>query len=52
MAEYDASAYGDRIADVYDDWPALPANAEAVAERLAALAGRVCRSETSAARPS
>jgi hypothetical protein len=40
MAEYDASTYGERIADVYDDWPSVPANAEAVAERLAGLAGR------------
>ncbi|MCI0545889.1 MAG: class I SAM-dependent methyltransferase [Candidatus Rokubacteria bacterium] len=40
MAEYDASTYGERIAGVYDAWPTVPANAEAVVARLAALAGR------------
>jgi SAM-dependent methyltransferase len=39
MSEYDASTYGERIADVYDTWPTVPANAEAIVARLAALAG-------------
>src|SRR5262245_60425549 len=38
MAEYDASSYGEHIADVYDEWPTVPGNAEAIAERLAGLA--------------
>ena len=39
QSEYDASTYGERIADVYDTWPTVPANAEAIVARLAALAG-------------
>jgi len=38
MAQYDASTYGERIAEVYDCWPGVPANAEAAAEFLAPLA--------------
>jgi SAM-dependent methyltransferase len=38
MAQYDASTYGEQIADVYDRWPGVPANAAAVAEFLAPLA--------------
>jgi SAM-dependent methyltransferase len=36
---YDASTYGERIADVYDHWPRLPDNAERAVEFLAAAAG-------------
>jgi SAM-dependent methyltransferase len=39
-AEYDASTYGERIAEVYDRWPSVPQNADAAAGCLAALAGR------------
>lgn len=34
------STYGERIADVYDRWPRLPANTERAVEFLAAAAGR------------
>ena len=37
---YDASTYGERIADVYDDSPRLPAGTERTVEFLAAAAGR------------
>ena len=37
---YDVSTYGQRIADVYDHWPRLPANTERAVEFLAAAAGR------------
>jgi SAM-dependent methyltransferase len=37
---YDASTYGERIADVYDQWPRLPADTERAVEFLAAVAGR------------
>lgn len=40
MAEYDASTYGEHIAEAYDAWPTVPANADAIADSLAALAGR------------
>jgi SAM-dependent methyltransferase len=36
---YQASTYGDRIADIYDDWPRLPQNTERAVEALASLAG-------------
>ena len=36
---YDVSTYGERIADVYDDLPRLPANTERAVEFLAAVAG-------------
>jgi SAM-dependent methyltransferase len=35
---YDASTYGDRFADVYDDWYGDLTDAEACADRIAALA--------------
>ena len=38
MAKYDPSTYGEQIAEVYDRWPGVPANAEAAAEFLAPLA--------------
>ena len=38
MEGYDASTYGDRFADVYDDWYGDLTDAEACTERLAALA--------------
>jgi SAM-dependent methyltransferase len=37
---YDPATYGERIADVYDDWPRLPATGERAVEFLAAAAGR------------
>jgi hypothetical protein len=37
--EYSPSTYGDRIADVYDAWPAVPTDAEEAAAFLAELAG-------------
>jgi SAM-dependent methyltransferase len=37
---YDVSTYGERIADVYDHWPRLPATTERAVEFLAAAAGR------------
>jgi SAM-dependent methyltransferase len=37
---YDVSTYGERIADVYDQWPRLPTNTERAVEFLAAAAGR------------
>jgi SAM-dependent methyltransferase len=40
MTEYDASTYGERIADVYDAWPTVPGDTEAAVARLAELAGR------------
>lgn len=36
---YDASTYGERIAEVYDDWPRLPTNTGPAVEFLAAVAG-------------
>jgi SAM-dependent methyltransferase len=38
--EYDASTYGERIADVYDQWHRVPKNADAVVAFLGGLAGR------------
>ena len=40
MTEYDASTYGERIADVYDAWPTVPGDSEAAVACLAELAGR------------
>lgn len=40
MADYDASTYGERIADVYDRWARVPQNAEAVVAFLTAAAGK------------
>ena len=40
MTEYDASTYGERIADVYDAWPTVPGDTEAAVVCLAGLAGR------------
>jgi len=37
---YDVSTYGERMADVYDDWPRLPTNTERAVEFLAGVAGR------------
>lgn len=39
MDGYQASTYGDRIADVYDEWLFQPRDTEATVERLAELAG-------------
>jgi SAM-dependent methyltransferase len=38
---YGASTYGDRFADVYDDWYGTVTDAEACADRLAALVAQV-----------
>lgn len=38
MAKYEPSTYGEQIAEVYDQWPGVPANAEAAVEFLAPLA--------------
>lgn len=38
MAPHDASTYGEHIAEVYDHWPGVPANAAAAVEFLAPLA--------------
>lgn len=40
MAEYDASTYGERIADVYDESPRMPPNTDAAVAFLAGIAGR------------
>lgn len=37
--EYGPSTYGDRIADVYDEWPRYPHDEEEAAEFLASIAG-------------
>jgi SAM-dependent methyltransferase len=39
MADYDASTYGERVADVYDRMPQVPADVEAEVAALLALAG-------------
>jgi SAM-dependent methyltransferase len=36
---YDAATYGDRIADVYDDWPTVPKTTDRAVEFLASVAG-------------
>ncbi|MGV3759025.1 MAG: class I SAM-dependent DNA methyltransferase [Actinomycetota bacterium] len=41
MEGYDASTYGERFADVYDDWYDGVTDAEACAERVAAIAAEV-----------
>jgi hypothetical protein len=40
MAEYDASTYGERIADVYDESPRMPPNTDAAVAFLAGIAGQ------------
>jgi SAM-dependent methyltransferase len=40
---YDASTYGDRFADVYDQWYDDPEGTAAIIERLTALAGAVAQ---------
>lgn len=39
MRDYDPATYGDRMADIYDDWYGIPGNTEAATEFLAELAG-------------
>lgn len=39
MDDYGPSTYGDRIADVYDEWPRYPHDEEEAAEFLASVAG-------------
>jgi SAM-dependent methyltransferase len=40
MADYAASTYGDRIAEVYDTYPHLPKDTDDAVEFLASIAGR------------
>lgn len=40
MSAYDVTTYGERMAEVYDQWPGVPTNTEAVAAALTRLAGR------------
>ncbi|MGO9603391.1 MAG: class I SAM-dependent DNA methyltransferase [Candidatus Binataceae bacterium] len=40
MSTYEAPTYGERIADVYDNYPTTPGNADQAVEVLAALAGK------------
>jgi SAM-dependent methyltransferase len=40
MDAYERSTYGDRVADVYDEWYTLPPDTDACVEFLATLAGR------------
>lgn len=40
MPDYDESTYGERIADIYDQFFTTPANAEDAAEFLASVAGK------------
>ena len=36
---YDITTYGERIAEVYDQWPGVPQNTDAIVAGLARLAG-------------
>jgi SAM-dependent methyltransferase len=40
MSAYDVTTYGERMAEVYDQWPGVPPNTEAVVAALTRLAGR------------
>jgi hypothetical protein len=40
LPEYDPATYGDRMADVYDEWFGIPGDAEDAVSFLAELAGR------------
>lgn len=40
MKNYDASTYGEQIADIYDEWPSLPKDTKEAVEFLACLAGK------------
>jgi SAM-dependent methyltransferase len=40
LRDYDASTYGERIAEIYDTRPFIPQNAESAVEFLSALAGK------------
>ncbi len=40
MATYDESTYGERVADIYDEWTDVPPTTEAAVEFLASIAGR------------
>src|SRR5690606_38821442 len=48
---YDASTYGDRFADVYDDWYAEISDVDATVERVAALAGELAPPARGVRRP-
>lgn len=39
MRDYNPATYGDRMAEVYDDWYGIPGGAETAATCLAELAG-------------
>ncbi len=45
MEGYDAATYGDRFADVYDDWYDDPAATDAAVARVRSLAARSARTE-------
>lgn len=51
MDGYDASTYGDRFADVYDDWYAEISDVDATVERVAALAGELAPPARGVRRP-
>jgi SAM-dependent methyltransferase len=40
MSAYDVMTYGERMAEVYDQWPGIPPNTETVVDALTRLAGR------------
>jgi SAM-dependent methyltransferase len=40
LPDYDPAAYGDRMAEVYDEWFGTPADAEEAVAFLSDLAGR------------
>ena len=40
MRAYDVTTYGERMAEVYDQWPGVPQNTNAVVACLTRLAGR------------
>jgi hypothetical protein len=37
---YDITTYGERMAEVYDQWPGVPQNMDAIVTGLTRLAGR------------
>ena len=40
MHTYDVTTYGERMAEVYDQWPGVPQNTDAIVTGLTRLAGR------------
>jgi hypothetical protein len=39
MQAYDITTYGERMAEVYDQWPGVPQNTDAIVAGLLRLAG-------------